>query len=412
MSMLWDHYVFRRGNAVHELWDGLLQDRPVDLLYIAGRGFDVRAQAVMREFVAGQQGSGRRTVNAKLLLLGFHGYELDEGIQRLTDENAAALEAVFEPLGGTVTISVETPEGEDEASPSDALRQRVKAVLDEIDGKTDIILDVSSLPRATYLALLINILTKLVPDKVAAAPGAVHPLYANGVNFQVLVAEDAKLDGQIRAEDPSNDLLNIPGFFAAWQAESVQDWPLVWFPVLGEGRVNQLQKIAGSIPTEAEVCPVVPHPSKDPRRADRLLVEYREPLFDSRRTPTSNILYAHESQPFEAYRQLLGAMRRYQNSMTILGGCRLVMTPLGSKLITLGAGLACFEMRPAGMNAKYGVAIPRAEPRRYLASVDALRQSKPEVSVLLLTGEAYAVPPLSGTPPSVVTSTAEGGESA
>lgn len=33
----------------------------------------------------------------------------------------------------------------------------------------------------------------------------------------------------------------------------------------------------------------------------------------------------HESQPFEAYRELLGAMRRYQNSMTIPEGCRFVM---------------------------------------------------------------------------------------
>lgn len=386
--MLWDHYVFRRGDGVHELWDDLLRNRPVKLLYIAGRGFDVRAQSVMREFVAGQQGAGRNTVSAKLLLLGFEGYELDDDIETLTEENAAALQAVFAPLGETATVTVGQAEGEEEASASDALRQRVKAVLDEIDGKTDIVLDVSSLPRATYLALLTNILQKLVPNKVQVE-GADHPLYANGVNFQVLVAEDAKLDGQIRAEDPSNDLVNIPGFFATWQLESVQDWPLVWFPVLGEGRVNQLQKIAASIPTEAEVCPVVPHPSKDPRRADRLLVEYREPLFDSRRTPTSNILYAQESQPFEAYRQLLGAMKRYQNSMAILGGCRLVMTPLGSKLITLGTGLACFEMRPSDWNAKYGVAIPHAEPRRYIASVEALRQSKPEVSLLLLTGEAY-----------------------
>jgi len=391
--MLWDHYVFRRGNAVHDLWDDLMKDRPVDLLYIAGRGFDVRAQAVMREFVAGQLGTERRTVSAKLLLLGFEGYELDDSIVKLTEENAAALESLFSPLGASATITVAVPDGEDEASPSDALRQRVKAVLDEVDGKTDIILDVSSLPRATYLALLTNILHKLVPNK-DVAPDKPHPLYANGVNFQVLVAEDARLDGQIRAEDPSNDLVMIPGFITAWQAESLQDRPLVWFPVLGENRVNQLQKIIDSalIPVEAEVCPVVPHPSKDPRRADNLLVEYRGPLFDSRKTPTSNILYAHESHPFEAYRQLLGAMRRYQNSMSIMGGCRLVMTPLGSKLITLGAGLACFEMRPSDWNAKYGVAIPHAEPRRYLASVESLRQSTPEISLLLLTGHAYGDP--------------------
>lgn len=386
--MLWDHYVFRRGDAVHDLWDSLLQARPVQLLYIAGRGFDIRAQAVMREFVAGQQGAGRSTVSAKLMLLGFNGYELDDDIKQLTKENAVALEGIFAPLGETETFMVATDDGEDETSASDAQRQRVKAVLDEIDGKTDIILDVSSLPRSTYLALLINILQKLVPEK-QAAKGAAHPLYANGVNFQVLVAEDANLDGKIKAEDPSNDLVNVPGFAAAWQAESVQDWPLVWFPILGEGRVSQLHKIAGAIPTEAEVCPVVPHPSKDPRRADRLLVEYREALFDSRKTPTSNILYAHESQPFEAYRQLLGAMQRYQHSMTILGGCRLVITPLGSKLITLGTGLACFEMRTNDLNAKYRIAIPHAEPRRYLASIESLRQSKPEVSALLLTGEAY-----------------------
>lgn len=386
--MLWDHYVFRRGNSVHELWEGLLKDRPVHLLYIAGRGFDVRAQAVMREFVAGQVGAGRKTVSAKLLLLGFHDYELDEAVAQLTEENAAALEVEFSSLGNTVNVASEAAEAEDEVSASDALRERVKAVLDEIDGKTDIILDVSSLPRSTYLALLTNILQKLVPNKTVAE-GAPHPLYANGVNFQVLVGEDAKLDGSIRPEDPSNDLVNIPGFFGAWQAEGAQDWPVVWFPMLGEGRVSQLQKISASIPVEAEVCPVLPYPSKDPRRADRLLVEYREPLFDSRKTPTSSILYAHESQPFEAYRQLLGAMWRYQKSMSIMGGCRLVVTPLGSKLLTLGAGLACFEMRPTELNAKYGVAIPHAEPRRYVASVEALRQSKPEISALLLTGEAY-----------------------
>lgn len=386
--MLWDHYVFRRGNAAHELWDSLLKDRPVELLYIAGRGFDIRAQTVMREFIIGQQSAGCQMSSAKLLLLDLQGYELDEDIGLLTEENAVELETLFLPFGKTVTITVTEQDGEEDVSASDALRQRIKAVLDEVDGKTDIILDVSSLPRAIYIALLTSILQKLVPQK-EVVKGETHPLHANGVNFQVLVAEDAKLDGAIQAEDPSNDLVNIPGFSTAWQAESVQDWPLVWFPILGEGRVNQLQKIANSIPSEAEVCPVVPHPSKDPRRADRLLVEYRGPLFDSRKTPTSNILYAHESHPFEAYRQLLGAMQRYQDSMVIMGGCRLVVTPLGSKLITLGAGLACFEMKHTNWSAKYGVAIPHAEPRRYVISANSLKQSNPEISVLLLTGQAY-----------------------
>jgi len=128
---------------------------------------------------------------------------------------------------------------------------------------------------------------------------------------------------------------------------------------------------------------------RNPRRADDLLVEYTEPLFRSRRTPATNILHVHESQPFEAYRQLLGAMQRYQRSLQVLGGSRLVVTPLSSKLITLGAGLASFEMRTADLDAKYGVAIPYAEPKRYVATLDDLVDSRPEIAALLLTGEAY-----------------------
>lgn len=389
--MLWDQYVFRRGREVHDLWDELLRDRPLRLLYIAGRGFDVRAQSVMREFVTSQLGARRSTANARLLLVGFSAYELDEDIQQLTEENAQALKMLFAPLGETVHISVGASDEEEEPSASTALRLQIELVLAQIGDQTDIVLDVSSFPRASYLALLTGLLHRLVPSKVRAG-GTPHPLYAKGVNFQVLVGEDAKLDGEIRAEDPSNDLVLVPGFSSALQAESVQDWPLVWFPVLGENRVNQLQKVIDSalIPPLAEVCPVLPHPSKDPRRADNLLIEYRGPLFDSRKTPTTNIIYAHESHPFEAYRQLLGAMQRYRDSMKIMGGCRLVMTPLGSKLITLGAGLACFEMRPADPTARFGVAIPHAEPRRYVASVQSLKRSEPEVSALLLTGEAYA----------------------
>jgi hypothetical protein len=389
--MLWDRYVFRRGSGVHELWDDLFKRKHVKLLYISGRGFDVRALAVMREFLSSQQGVDGTLESAKLLLIALNDYELDDAIKQLTNENAAQLEETFAPLGATETIPVSSMgNGEDGISASTALRLQVEAVLSEVQDYTDLILDVSSLPRVTYLALLTSLLNHLVPDK-QQTDRRPNPLGANGVNFQVLVAEDAHLDGQIQAEDPSNDPVLIPGFASALQAESVVDWPLVWFPILGENRVNQLQKLltSGMIPDSAEICPVLPHPSNDPRRADNLLVEYRAVLFDSGRTSTSNILLAHESQPFEAYRQLLSAMLRYRHSMEIMGGCRLVVTPLGSKLITVGAGLACFEMRPVDLDARYGVAIPHAEPRRYFAPIDALKNSRPSVSALLLTGEAY-----------------------
>lgn len=389
--MLWNYYVFRRGRDAHELWDQLFGSRSIRLLYIAGRGFDVRAIRVMEEFVSSMRSSGSQIENAQLFLVGFNGYTLDNEISQLTEENAAKLQSIFSQLGECQTITIEgSSDGENELSAGTALRLGTKKVLDEVTDQTDIVLDVSSLPRVVYLSLLTGLLNKLVPNKEVVHE--VSPLTANGVNFQVIVGEDAALDGHIQAEDPSKDLVLIPGFSSAFHAESVQDWPMVWFPILGEGRANQLQKVMSSaiIPNTAEICPVLPHPSRNPRRADNLLVEYKVPLFDSRQTPMSNILYAHESNPFETYRQLLGAMQRYRRSMTMMGGCRLVITPLGSKLITLGAGLACFEIQPSNLNKKFGVAIPHAEPTRYSASVDILKTSRPDISVMLLTGDAYS----------------------
>ena len=169
----------------------------------------------------------------------------------------------------------------------------------------------------------------------------------------------------------------------------MKDWPMVWLPILGENRLGQLNAVMGAIPDDAEICPIVPHPSKGLRRAEELLIEYQSLLIDKLQVPTSNLLYVSESNPFETYRQLLGAMERYRISLRILGGCRLAVTPLSSKLVTLGAGMACFEMNQGSLNQDYGITIPYAEPMRYVASRSALTQSAAEVVSLILTGMAY-----------------------
>lgn len=95
----------------------------------------------------------------------------------------------------------------------------------------------------------------------------------------------------------------------------MKDWPMVWLPILGENRLGQLNAVMGAIPDDAEICPIVPHPSKGLRRAEELLIEYQSLLIDKLQVPTSNLLYVSESNPFETYRQLLGAMERYRISL-------------------------------------------------------------------------------------------------
>jgi hypothetical protein len=386
--MLWDRYVFRQASKVDELWDSLYTGAQTSVVYIAGRGFDVRGRIVMERFVSGLSSAKTIVTNSKLILVELSDYELDTEVLAITDENTQHLKSSFFPNATIEEVSIGAS-GDEDISAGNALSSGIKKILSMIDGHTDIILDISAMPRIVYLSLLTNILNKLIPNKLSYSNG--NPLAANKINFQVLVAEDARLDGLIKAEDPSNDLIYVPGFAGAMHVESARDWPIVWFPFLGENRSQQMQKVIelAEIPDSAEICPILPHPSKDPRRADNLLVEYSEVLFDSRTTPTTNIFYVHESNPFEAYRQLLTAMNRYKDSMRILGGCKLVVSPLGSKLMTLGAGLACFEMKPTDLNAKYGVALPHAEPKRYVASIEELMSSNPTIYSLLLTGASY-----------------------
>jgi hypothetical protein len=89
--MLWDHYVFRRGSDANDLWDSLFEHRKMRLLYIAGSGFDVRAQTVMRECTSSIRASGAEVEDAKLVLIEFSSYRLDDTLQELTKQNSEAL---------------------------------------------------------------------------------------------------------------------------------------------------------------------------------------------------------------------------------------------------------------------------------------------------------------------------------
>jgi hypothetical protein len=335
--------------------------------------------------VSRQVATGCEVETAKLALIGLAGYQLSPELHAQTAENAAALTATFSKIGHTDIIDIgRTADGEDDITAATAMRNGADRILSLVDGCTDVVLDVSSLPRISYLTILLSLLAKLIPDTQSP-----KRLDANGVTLHVLVGEDALLDAKISSEDPGNDLVLIPGYAEAMQSEAKQEAHLVWMPLLGENRVPQLEKIESSIPAWAEICPVLPHPSRNPRRGDQLLMEYAGALIGRRQIPFSNILYVHEAHPFEAYRQLLEAMLRYRKTMTVVGGCRLVVTPLSSKLVTIGAALACFEMKHYSDDDQSSVAIPYAEPKRYVAEVKILKASKPEISVLVLTGDAY-----------------------
>src|SRR6185312_16125830 len=113
--MLWQHYVFRRGTAVSDMWDRFFRDRSLNLLYIGGRGFDPRAQTIITKFGRSIVSCGAKVEAADLLLVGLARYELDNDLKAATENNATVLRDRFSALGQTSELIMDArAEGEDE----------------------------------------------------------------------------------------------------------------------------------------------------------------------------------------------------------------------------------------------------------------------------------------------------------
>jgi hypothetical protein len=126
----------------------------------------------------------------------------------------------------------------------------------------------------------------------------------------------------------------------------------------------------------------------NPRRADGLVQSYRSLLFDELRVDPGNFIYASEANPFEAYRQIRLAIMHYAEALKPLGGCRSVVTSVSSKLLSIAALLAVYELK-AG---KYDVGIAQVESDGYrIVDESVFEASIPQTTpcALWLSGELY-----------------------
>ena len=135
------------------------------------------------------------------------------------------------------------------------------------------------------------------------------------------------MDRSIQEEGIDDDASYMHGFASDLVQESTAAVPRVWIPVLGEGKEEQIIRLYDYVKPD-EICPVLPSPSVNPRRADDLIAEYRAILFDRLRVEPQNIIYASEWNPFEVYRQIYRTMERYNSALQALDKCKIVVSAL------------------------------------------------------------------------------------
>jgi hypothetical protein len=230
----------------------------------------------------------------------------------------------------------------------------------------EVIVDVSAMPRSVFFPLIRGLIE----------------LYDSGEwdgQLHVVACDNPRIDALVTGEGVETPSA-LPGFsdHSATDAET-----RIWVPVLGEGEEARLEALDDDI-RAAEICPVLPFPAADPRRADNLILEYRALLIETMGVELRNFIHAAESNPFDLYRILSALNADYAATLKPLGEARMVLSAHSSKLLSLGVLLAAFEQ---------GLEVRHAGPSLYTIrdspSVPALAEHDFIVD-LWLTGAPYA----------------------
>lgn len=238
----------------------------------------------------------------------------------------------------------------------------------EIDYRalTDIVVDASALSRGVVFPVVRVLLGK--------APAT--------CNLHLVVTHEPTTDEAIVTVGCER-ATTIHGFKGTLGQQSFANAAVLWLPQLVPGQVSVLRQIYNAIePSPHDVCPILPSPAVDQRAIDSLLVEYRVELGAWEVDPR-DMIYAHESDPLDLYRTILKMDSGRKRVFEEIGGSQIVLSPVGSKVLSFGALMA---------------AVERDFPIMYVEAIDykidecrlAAESDRGELVHLWLHGEAYA----------------------
>jgi hypothetical protein len=369
LELRWRDYLLCHGQDTVEFWSKLLQQNR-KILFVLGFGFDPR-MCLGIDTLLQVMGSSQLSM---LLLRGTESLTLvSPDHKNMVDHN----EARWSEIKSLTTAQEEVVEMVSHDGRPVGPRNVCSLFDTTVDiGKfTDVIVDISALPRHIYIPLITKLISTCDNWK---QQGKIAP------NLHAIIAENAVTDRAIVKEQLKEDAAYMHGYSRDLESAALESIPKVWFPILGEDRVEHLERIAKLV-NPHEICPVVPWPSGDPRRGDNIVQEYHQLLFDRFRVEPKNIVYASERNPFQAYRQIVQTAVHYDKALKRLGGSRTVISAVGSKLLSVGALLAAYELRQ--MQCRIAVSYVQSQGYKILEEGELPKSA--DLCTVWLTGECY-----------------------
>ncbi len=235
------------------------------------------------------------------------------------------------------------------------------------DEVTDVILDLSALSIGVGFPAA----RMLLEDCESAA----------NRSFHLMIVSNPEMDDRI-VGTPWSRPSAVKGFALPAEADGEQDLAQIWIPQLARGRASALAQIGIAIGRCYKICPLLPFPSRNPRRADDLLSEYEIALVNEWLVDPRDVVYASEKNPLDCYRTLSTLKVRFDRTMEGTFEPRMVLSPIGSKVLAAGALMAAIE---------HGMAVQYLEMESYaIEGVPAPSPDRPDMMVhLILSGPMY-----------------------
>lgn len=164
-----------------------------------------------------------------------------------------------------------------------------------------------------------------------------------GIRVHLLVADGNHSFSNV--ESVSNDRGDwMHGFPAESETDDFAKALKLWVVQLSEGAGTSLQTMFRELDSPEEVCPVLPFPAENPRRADDLLFEHREYWQREWFESPLNFIRAHESDPMDVFHAIA---RLHTTRVEALTGSGLksqtILSPVGRRLPGIGMLLAALS---------------------------------------------------------------------
>jgi len=287
------------------------------VLLIAGAGFDPRSLCACRAIAAPMEARLRG------LFIRENRPNASQGLIERANANLKCMTSMV-PTHRVIDVDIFAADGAVVGG-----RNVAREVSDlNLDDATDVIIDFSSLSIGVGFPMVRQLLarTEAVDAKL---------------NLHLLTVQNPSLDEVIQVV-ASDDTGAIHGFRGKLGLQETVEAAKLWLPQLVRGQRPILNKIYRHLEPH-DVCPVLPFPASSPRLPDELVKHYLEEFSNLWGVDPQNIVYADENSALDLYRTILRIDDARRRVFEGIGGSLLIISPLGSKLLAIGALMAAIE---------------------------------------------------------------------